>query len=185
MHLGKIEIKNHPILKDLNISFINEKTNNPYPIVVFVGENGCGKTTLLNELFNYSNSGYVINKRTSISYTGETDFHSIFVRQDSRYSEAMNELTKKISGRPSPFPMKTKEDFHNAQNTLALRSNNGINNPNLGKEILSLFNDPIILEAYKSKKISDIKCGGEVLTSIDGSKSSIDLTQLSSGQQEI
>lgn len=185
MHLDKIEIKNHPILKDLNISFLNEKTQVPYSVVVFVGENGCGKTTLLNELFNYSNSQYVINKRTSISFAGESDFHSIFVRQDSKYSEAMNELTAKISGRPDPFPMKTREHFNEEQNILGLKSNNGINNPISGKKILSLFNDTVILEAYESRKISSIKCGGEVLTTIDGSKSSIDLTQLSSGQQEI
>lgn len=185
MHLDKIEIKNHPILKDLNISFLNDRTQAPYSVVVFVGENGCGKTTLLNELFNYSNSQYVINKRTSISFTGESNFHSIFVRQDSKYCEAMNELTAKISGRPDPFPLKTREDFNGGQNILGLRSNNGINNPISGKKILSLFDDPIILETYESKKISSIKCGGEVLKTIDGSTSSIDLTQLSSGQQEI
>ena len=185
MHLEKIEIKNHPILRDLNISFLNERTHVPYSVVVFVGENGCGKTTLLNELFNYSNSQYVVNKTTSISFAGESKFRSIFVRQDSKYSEAMNELTAKISGRPDPFPMKTKEDFNEGQNILGLRSNNGTNNPIFGKKILFLFDDPIILEAYESKKISSIKCGGEVLTTIDGSKSSIDLTHLSSGQQEI
>ena len=185
MHLEKIEIKNHPILKDLNISFLNERNNKPYPVVVFVGENGCGKTTLLNELFNYSSSQYVVSKKTFVSFAGETNIHSIFVREDSKYSEAMNELTAKISGRPDPFPMKTKDDFNGGQNILGSRSNNGINNPIQGKEILSLFSDPVILEVYESKKISNIKCGGEVLTTIDGSISSIDLTQLSSGQQEI
>ena len=68
MHLEKIEIKNHPILKDLNISFLNVRNNKPYPVVVFVGENGCGKTTLLNELFNYSSSQYVVRKKTFLSF---------------------------------------------------------------------------------------------------------------------
>ena len=185
MHLSGIKIKDHPILGNINIPFLNEKTGIPYPVIVFVGENGCGKTTMLNELFNYSNSNYVINKQVSVSFAGEKEFCSIFVRQDSRYSEAMNELTAKISGRADPFPMKSKVEFSGGQNVLNLRSNNGINDPAKGKDLLSLFNDPTILEAYESKKISEIKCGGEVLTSIDGSKSSIDLTQLSSGQQEI
>ena len=64
--------------------------------MAFVGENGCGKTTLLNELFNYSNSQYVINKK--VPTTSKSDLHSIFVRQDSKYSEAMNELTTKMFG---------------------------------------------------------------------------------------
>lgn len=179
MHLNGIEIKNHPILGDLNISFLNDETGIPYPIVVFVGENGCGKTTLLNELFNYSNSNYVINKQASASFVGEKGFSSIFVRQDSKYSEAMNELTTKISGAAHPFPMISKHDFLNGQNMLGLKNNNR------GRNILSSFNDSTILKAYESGKISEIKCGGKVLASIDGSQSSIDLTKFSSGQQEI
>ena len=46
-YLNKININGHKILGDLYINLINPKTNNPYSIVVFVGENGCGKTTLL------------------------------------------------------------------------------------------------------------------------------------------
>lgn len=111
MHLSGIKIKGHPILGNINIPFLNEKTGIPYPVIVFVGENGCGKTTMLNELFNYSNSNYVINKQVSVSFAGEKEFCSIFVRQDSRYSEAMNELTAKISGRTDPFPMKSKVEF--------------------------------------------------------------------------
>ena len=179
MHLNGIEIKNHPILGDLNISFLNDETGTPYPIVVFVGENGCGKTTLLSELFNYSNSNYVINKKVSPSSVGEKGFSSIFVRQDSKYSEAMNELTTKISGTVHPFPMISQHEFLNDSNMSDLKNNNR------GKDILSLFNDPMILEAYESRKISEIKCGGKVLASIDGSQSSIDLTKFSSGQQEI
>lgn len=179
MHLNGIEIKNHPILGDLNISFLNDETGTPYPIVVFVGENSCGKTTLLSELFNYSNSNYVINKKVSASSVGEKSFSSIFVRQDSKYSEAMNELTIRISGASAPFPTTPKHEFLNDSNMSDLKNNNR------GKDILSLFNDSTILKAYESGKISEIKCGGKALASIDGSQSSLDLTKFSSGQQEI
>ena len=47
MYLSHLHIKNHPILKDLNLDLINPKTNEPYAVVAFVGENGCGKTTIL------------------------------------------------------------------------------------------------------------------------------------------
>ena len=81
--------------------------------------------------------------------------------------------------------MKTKSNFSGNQSVLDLKSNNEIKKFTQGRETLYLFNDPMILEAYESKKKSNIKCGQEVLASIDGSKSSIDLTHLSSGQQEI
>lgn len=51
-HLSYIRIKNHPVLKDIDLDLVNPKTKKPYDIIAFVGENGCGKTTILNELFN-------------------------------------------------------------------------------------------------------------------------------------
>lgn len=169
MYLEQIKLLKHPILGDLDISFLNEKTSRPYPIVVFVGENGCGKTTLLNEIFNYNNSSYIIEKKI------DNHYKSIFVRQDSKYSGAMNELTSRISGKSNPFPMFTNDNLKDKKQI------NGIE----GVNIISLFNDPFILNAYESNKIKDIKCGGEILASIDNTRSSIDLTKLSSGQQEI
>ena len=58
MYLKHLTIKNHPVLRDIDLSFLNSKTNEPYSIIAFVGENGCGKTTLLNEIFNYEESKY-------------------------------------------------------------------------------------------------------------------------------
>ena len=45
-YLNEININGHKILGDLYINLINPKTNNPYSIVVFVGEHGSGTTTL-------------------------------------------------------------------------------------------------------------------------------------------
>ena len=61
MKISQIEFKNHPILQNLKIN-LTDKNGNIYSNIVFVGENGCGKTTLLNELFDYDNSQYIINK---------------------------------------------------------------------------------------------------------------------------
>ena len=41
MYLSHLKIKNHPILKNLELDLTNPKTNEPYAVVAFVGENGC------------------------------------------------------------------------------------------------------------------------------------------------
>lgn len=158
MHLKGIELTNHPILGNLEISFINERTGMPYDVVVFVGENGCGKTTMLNEIFKRSELG-----------------KSVFLRQDSKYAGAMNELTKVISGGKAPFP--TVNNENGSERTVIRKS--------AGDQIVSLLNDPTILSYYESDKLNGIRCGDAVAALIDGKKSSIDLMELSSGQQEI
>lgn len=67
MYLSHLNIKNHPIIKNLELDLMNHKTNKPYAVVAFVGENGCGKTTILNEIFNYEKSSYIVDKE--IPYT--------------------------------------------------------------------------------------------------------------------
>lgn len=185
MKLEGIQIVNHPILKDLSLSFLSQKTREPYRIIVFVGENGCGKTTLLNELFNYNQSKYISNKQSRYDLIGNLGFHPLYLRQNSLYTLSQNELVDKIRGGSSPFPIDSNADLFGEKNVYGMRRNANINTQIKGKDILSLFNDPVILNAYWDNKIGVLKCGGEALRLIDGSKSEIDLTQLSSGQQEI
>jgi predicted ATPase len=185
MKLEQIKIEKHPILGDLSLSFVNPKTQEPYQIIVFVGENGCGKTTLLNELFNYNKSQYIVDKQGRYDLVGNLGFHPLFLRQNSLYTISQNELVAKISGGSSPFPIDSNFDLVGGKTSYGMRRNVNINTLDRGKEILSLFNDKVIINAYLDNKIDGLKCGGEALKLIDGSKSEIDLTQLSSGQQEI
>ena len=55
MRLSELKFENHPILGNLNLSF-SKDNNHIYDNIVFVGENGCGKTTILKELLNYDDS---------------------------------------------------------------------------------------------------------------------------------
>lgn len=50
MEIASLKLKNHPILHDLELNFC-DTNGTPYKNIVFVGENGTGKTTLL-ELIN-------------------------------------------------------------------------------------------------------------------------------------
>ena len=55
MKIRKVKYNNHPILGDLELDFVNPITNVAYNNVVFVGENGTGKTTILRTISDYIN----------------------------------------------------------------------------------------------------------------------------------
>jgi ABC-type cobalamin/Fe3+-siderophores transport system ATPase subunit len=61
MKLTHLHFQNHYLLKNLELNFSNIKTKKPYSIITFVGENGCGKTTILNEIFNYKISSTIVD----------------------------------------------------------------------------------------------------------------------------
>lgn len=50
MKLRKVNFKNHPIFNDLELSFV-DSSNRAYNTIIFAGENGVGKSILLNTLF--------------------------------------------------------------------------------------------------------------------------------------
>lgn len=56
MKIRKLKYRNHKILGNLELDFVNPTTNQPYNTVVLVGENGTGKTTILETINNYINS---------------------------------------------------------------------------------------------------------------------------------
>ena len=55
MKIRRVKYNNHPILGDLELDFVNPITNITYNNVVFVGENGTGKTTVLRTISDYIN----------------------------------------------------------------------------------------------------------------------------------
>lgn len=55
MKIRKLKYNNHSILGNLELDFVNPATNLPYNTVVFVGENGTGKTTILRTVGEYIN----------------------------------------------------------------------------------------------------------------------------------
>ena len=176
MYLSHLTIKDHPILGDINLSFINPKTNKPYSVIAFVGENGCGKTTLLNEIFGYVKSKYIIDKEQD----GPFLLHSaLFLRQSSLARDAMKEIGKKIDG---------KDRFAvNSQSTLinGMKTTNPLEDKQQGLKLLEILDDVEIYKLFKDGVIAEVACGGEITQIIDGKKVGYDISNYSSGQQEI
>lgn len=54
--IAKLKFKSHPIMGDLCLDFCKED-GKPYNNVVIIGENGCGKTTVLKTIANYFAGG--------------------------------------------------------------------------------------------------------------------------------
>lgn len=57
MKLREVKWHNHPILGDLKIDLVDPDTHIPYDTIVIAGENGTGKTTILETLYDFLNQG--------------------------------------------------------------------------------------------------------------------------------
>lgn len=64
MKLRKIKWSNHPILGNLELNLVNPESNTPYDTIVIAGENGTGKTTILDTLYAFLSQGPI----TSFDY---------------------------------------------------------------------------------------------------------------------
>lgn len=57
MKIKKVKWKDHPILGNLLLDLVDNSTGIPYETVIFAGENGTGKSTILEELSAFLNLG--------------------------------------------------------------------------------------------------------------------------------
>lgn len=57
MKIRKVKYNNHPILGNLELDFVNPATKKPYSTIVLAGENGTGKTTILETLNTFLSIG--------------------------------------------------------------------------------------------------------------------------------
>lgn len=62
MRIKKIQLENHPILGNLNLDFTNGN-GECVDTIIFAGENGTGKTSILDLLFDFSNFNLENKKR--------------------------------------------------------------------------------------------------------------------------
>lgn len=179
--LTRIEIKNHPFLGDVELSFTKEN-GECFSTVLFVGENGSGKTSLLAELTNYNESGYVVNRQQNRVGGNEKQFGSLFISQDRKYREAINTISKAISGEE---PFRDRFGKGAAYNGDADKNLNSGTNDLLQRAIEILNNDRI-RSFFKTDKTSDAIMSSLLSkTSIEDVSAEDDIDKYSSGEQEM
>ena len=57
MKIKRIKWKEHPILGNIELDFTDDGGDIPYESIVFAGNNGCGKTTILDSVSTFLNRG--------------------------------------------------------------------------------------------------------------------------------
>lgn len=185
MRISKIEFKNHPILKNLKINF-TDKNGNIYPNIIFVGENGCGKTTLLNELFDYDNSQYIINKEQNYNLCGECGHKCLYVAQDLKYRNAINVISDKINNNIiyKDITNIRNTNNYNGANIMSLNKNNIANDPGMLQDSIVKFENEKI-DSYFNKSKESLMSDVSKVIGIDGNIEVPRADKLSSGEQEI
>ena len=186
MRLSQIEFTNHPILKNLKIDFTNPANGNIYANIIFVGENGCGKTTLLNELFNYDNSEYIVNREQNYNMCGPCSHKSLFIAQDLKYRNAINSISEKTAGENIYKDITDTDNTNNnpGANVMSLNKNNIVNSSVLLKEKLKKFDNKRISE-YFEKNRNKLMNDASQLVKIDGNLNQVNADTFSSGEQEL
>lgn len=81
MKILSIEFKEHPILGNLKLDF-TDRNGKPVDTIILAGENGCGKTTILEELYNLwnfseHNANYKGKYITTLLYLNEAEINQI------------------------------------------------------------------------------------------------------------
>lgn len=179
--LTGIEIKNHPFLGDVQLSFTKDN-GECFSTVLFVGENGCGKTSLLAELANYNESGYVVNRKQYCAGGNGMPFGSLFISQDRKYREAINIISKAISGE-EPF----RDRFgKGATYTCDADKNLNSGTNDLLQRAIEILNNGRIRSFFKTDKTGDAIMSSLLSkTSIEDVSTEDDIDKYSSGEQEM
>ena len=80
--IRKIQFIDHPILKDVELDFVGTD-GKEVDTVIFAGENGCGKSTIINELYS-SILGQFVSNITEYEINGE--IYTVQKIQTSKHS---------------------------------------------------------------------------------------------------
>ena len=136
--LDALVFNGHPVLGDLSFDFRKEN-GEPYKIILLVGENGCGKTTVLKEIYSYENNEYISNRIIKRGIFDQEFIESVFVRQDHKYCCVIDEISNKISSE-KVFEKVVDEKLNN-RNILKMRSNVKINVKSFLKKRIATFGD--------------------------------------------
>ncbi|EGQ9702559.1 ATP-binding protein [Vibrio parahaemolyticus] len=92
MKIKKVKWQNHKILGDLLLDF-TDGSGSPYETIIFAGENGAGKSTVLTELSMFLNCGS-IEKFDFIEYEVDNETYKAVPMPDSYHHNFFDVLTE-------------------------------------------------------------------------------------------
>lgn len=93
--IRKIIFKDHPILGNLSLDFC-DSNGNPVNTVIFAGENGVGKSTVLNALYNSIDS--ILYNIIYIEWETNGIKHNLNIQEHDRQLFGIDDLNHRISG---------------------------------------------------------------------------------------
>lgn len=110
MLIHKISLKKHFLFGDMDISLI-DANNSPLKTIIFAGNNGCGKTTLLNTIYdiltkekpNYPHSALSISFKSSEnneSWTGQ--YHEFTFSGKSNNAKKIQKMAQELDKTENP-----------------------------------------------------------------------------------
>ncbi|EHR7287283.1 hypothetical protein ACVTP5_002935 [Vibrio parahaemolyticus] len=112
MKIRKVKWSGHPRLGDLELDFVNYATNTPYDTVIFAGENGTGKSTILEELSSFLNLGAFKNFEY-IEYVADNVIYKAVPTSDGNKHPTFFDLIE-----PDGNVIKIRSDRHNRKEEL-------------------------------------------------------------------
>lgn len=188
--LHELKLKNHPILGNLTLNFTDEN-GHTYKNIILVGENGCGKTTILNEINNYTRSNFIIDKHSQ-------GIISEMISQDIKYQEIIKVITNSTdgsfsslygSGKPSLYQFLEEIDHGDLDNLLKLTNNStGKAYPPISLKKISPLNNRRVSEVLlKGLNLNDLlrDAVGKVKIDVESKNSANYIDNFCSGEQEL
>ncbi len=121
MKLQKIKWSGHEILGNLELDFTNPATGMPYKTIVIAGENGTGKTTILETIYTFLNQGpitpfeyieYRVNDKIYHAFRNKSFPVNTFFNIRDIEAETIIDIRSDRSNNPSSIKSNTTDPRH-------------------------------------------------------------------------
>lgn len=110
MKIRQVKWKDHPVLGNLFLDFVDAASGQPFGTIIFAGENGTGKSTVLEDLSAFLNLGS-IEKFEYIEYTVDGNIYKAIPTSDGTTHPNFFDIIN-----PDGTPQKIRSDKHNNPN---------------------------------------------------------------------
>lgn len=107
MKIRQVKWKDHPVLGNLFLDFVDTASGQPFGTIIFAGENGTGKSTVLEDLSAFLNLGS-IEKFEYIEYTVDGNIYKAIPTSDGTTHPNFFDIIN-----PDGTTQKIRSDKHN------------------------------------------------------------------------